>query len=100
MRHIQIPQYEGLSLKDIADFLSQGHEHVWLYMPDRQEIHKVPKQWLANICNSILKNIFADWVKLKIEERNLKVKTKQNMMIDMDQELAAAFAASTKVSGK
>ena len=60
----------------------------------------MPKQWLANVCNSVLKNIFSDWVKAKVDERNTQVKSKKNMMIEMDPEIAAAFAASTKVSGK
>ena len=71
-----------------------------MFMPDAQEIHKVPKQWLCNVANSILKNVFSDWVKAKIEVRNETVKQKKSMMIEMDPELAAAFAASTKVSRK
>ena len=43
-RWIQIPQYEGLSLDDISKFLQNGHQHVFNFMPDSQEIHKVPKQ--------------------------------------------------------
>ena len=35
-----------------------------------------------------------------MEIRNENIKQKKNMMIDMDPELAAAFAASTKVSSK
>ncbi len=69
-------------------------------MPDQQEIHKVPKQWLANVANSILKNIFSDWVKHQVEIRNRAVTEKKDMLIEMDPEIAAAFAASTKVSGK
>ena len=69
-------------------------------MPDAQEIHKVPKQWLCNVANSILKNIFSDWVKDQVETRNETVKSKKNMMIQMDPEIAAAFATSTKVSSK
>ena len=69
-------------------------------MPDPQEIHKVPKQWLCNVANSILKNQFSDWVKRQVEVRNEAVKSKKNMMIQMDPEIAAAFAASSKVSRK
>ena len=69
-------------------------------MPDAQEIHKVPKQWLCNIANSILKDTFAEWVKGQVEVRNEAVKSKKNMMIQMDPEIAAAFAASSKVSRK
>ena len=100
VRYIQIPQYDGLSIKDISNFLEEGHRHVFQYMPDAQEIHKVPKQWIANVANSILKNIFSDWVKAQVESRNETVRSKKNMMIQMDPEIAAAFAASSKVSRK
>ena len=43
VRHIQVPQYDGLSLRDISLFLGEGHGHVFDYMPDNQEIHKVSK---------------------------------------------------------
>ena len=52
------------------------------------------------MANSILKNIFSDWVKTQVEARNETVKSKKNMMIQMDPEIAAAFAASSKVSRK
>ena len=34
VRLIQVPQYEGLSLKHIAAFINNGHQDVWEYMPD------------------------------------------------------------------
>ena len=73
---------------------------MFQYMPDQQEIHKVPKQWLCNVANSILKNIFSDWVKKQVEIRNRKITEEKDMLIEMDPEIAAAFAASTKVSRK
>ena len=94
MRYIQIPQYDWLSLKNIGNFLDGGYRHVFQYLPDPKEIHKVPKQWMCNIVNSILKNQFSDWVKRQVEVRNEAVKSKKNMMIQMDPEIAAAFAAS------
>ena len=45
-----------------------------------------------------MKNTFSDWVKQQVEDRNERVKSKKKMMIDMDPDLAEAFAASTKVS--
>ena len=38
------------------------------------------------------------WVKNHIDARNKKVTVTYNLMIDMDPEVAAAFAASTAVS--
>ena len=69
-------------------------------MPDQQEIHKVPKQWICNVANSILKNIFQDWVKQQVDIWNRTVTEKKDMIIQMDPEIAAAFFTSTKVSRK
>ena len=43
---------------------------------------------------------FADWVKLQIEARNQQRVEQKNMMIQMDEEIAAVYRASTKVSRK
>ena len=100
VRHIQVPQYEGLSLKHIAAFLNNGHQDVWEYMPDQQEIHKVSKEWVCNVCATILKGMFSGWVKNRIEERNEAVRKNKNIDIAMDPEVAAAFRDSTRVSRK
>ena len=100
VRHIQVPQYEGLSLKHIADFLNNGQQKVWDYMPDRQEIHKVSKEWICNVCATVLGGLFSGWVRNRIEERNEHVKQNKNLMIAMDADVAAAFRSSTKVSRK
>lgn len=100
VRHISVPQYEGLALKDIAQFLDAGHRQVYDFFPDQQEIHKVSKEWICNVCATVLGDAFSAWVKEQIEERNVQVTKKKNLMIAMDPELAAAFQASTKVSRK
>ena len=42
VRHITIPAYEGLALKDIAMFSNQ-HTQVNDYLPDSKEVMKMPK---------------------------------------------------------
>ena len=42
VRHVSIPQYEGLGLKEIGEFVS-SKANVLMYLPDGKEIHKVPK---------------------------------------------------------
>jgi len=69
-------------------------------LPDGGEIQKVPKQWIANVCNSILKKVFSEWVKDQVAKRNKEVLKQKGLLIDMDPEMAAAFQASTKQSGK
>ena len=60
-------------------------------MPDPKEIPKLPKQWIANICSTVLQDIFTDWVKEKVEERNESLITKKGLAIEMDPEIAKIF---------
>ena len=49
---------------------------------------------------SVIKDPFGVWVKEQIEERNRRVAVEKNMLIEMDPEIAEAYAASTAVSSK
>ena len=95
-----MPQYEGLALKDIAQVLNEFHPEVYEYLPDSQEIHKVSKEWICNVCASVIGHNFQEWVKGQVETRNKNFILKKKMMIEMDPEIEAAFRASTKVSCK
>ena len=82
-------------MRDIADFLNNGRQHVFEYLPDHQEIHKVGKDWICNVIATVLKGEFTGWIRNQIEIRNAAVTKKKNLMIDMDPEVAAAFNQST-----
>ena len=49
---------------------------------------------------SVIKEPFGLWVKEQIETRNRRVAVEKNMLIEMDPEIAEAYAASTAVSSK
>ncbi len=99
VRHIAIPQYEELTINKIAEFVGP-YPVVDDYLPIRKEIPKVPKQWLGNVCHTVLKNMFSDWVKAKVSKRNEELAIKRDLMINMDPDIAAAFRSSNKVSRK
>ena len=42
VRHVTIPQYEGLSIQDIADFVNTK-ANVLPFLPDGKELLKTPK---------------------------------------------------------
>ena len=98
VRHVTIPQYEGLGIKDISNFV-QNKPIVFPYLPEGKELWKVPKQWIANVCASVMKNIFTDWVSKQVEDRNSKLIVDRGLHIQMDPKIAAIFASSTKTSG-
>ena len=93
-----MPLYKGLGIKDISAFLNNAHHNIFDYLPDQQEIRKVPKEWICNVLATVLKGMFTGWVKNRIEERNEAVKEARNTDIGMDPEMAEAFRASTKTS--
>jgi len=49
---------------------------------------------------SVFGRQFAIWIEEKIRERNKKMETKQNLLIQMDPAVAAAFEASQQISSK
>jgi len=99
IRHIQIPQYETLTLKEMLGFLQQ-HRQVLQYLPIAKEVVKLPKQFVANVIYTVVGDPFADWVKERVEARNAKIVQVQNLAIDMDPDVYAAFANSTAISSK
>ena len=60
----------------------------------------MPKEWICNVCATVLRGLFTGWVKNQIETRNEKVTKQQDLMIEMDSEVLEAFRASTSVSRK
>ena len=78
-------RFEGLGIKEIRQFLDQHHPEVNAYLPEPNlELPKVPKQWLANVCATVLQEKFSDWVKVQVEARHKKVAVKKDVLITMD----------------
>jgi len=96
-----IYRYEGLGVKEIRDFLDNNHPHVYAYLPEPSlELPKIPKQWIANVCATVLEDQFTDWVKHQINTRHNKVADKKDIMIQMDPQMAKIFHNSIAVSSK
>ena len=94
-----MPQYKSLKVERLQQFIS-NYPDTFIYYPDECEIAKLPKQWLVNVAYSILDDLFANWVKEQIEERNARVAEKGNLMIELDSEVHQAFLESSAVSRK
>ena len=70
------------------------------YLPEDRDMHKVPRQWLINVAYTIVGEQFSTWVKAEIANRNEELAKKQNLLIDMDPEIAKAFHGSVNISSK
>ena len=62
MRHLEIPHYSSLTVKELYGFIDQYPE-TFAYYPCEKEIGRLPRQWVANVAYSLLKDVFSDWVK-------------------------------------
>ena len=67
-------------------------------MPIAKETLKFPKQYLVNLVYAVIGEDFARWVQARIEDRNAKVTVQKDLMINLDDDLAAAFFNSSAVS--
>ena len=81
--------------------MDDHHPEVYAYLPEPSlELPKTPKQWLANVCATVLHEEFSKWVKDQVEVRHDKVSVKKNIMIQIDPEMERIFRKSTAVSSK
>ena len=99
VRNVNIPAYDNLTISCIAAFVNP-YKQVGHYLPENKEIPKLGKQWIGNVCATVLQDIFTDWVAEKVDERNESLVTKKVLVISMDPEIAKIFQLSTKTSGK
>jgi hypothetical protein len=98
VRHISVPYYESLTLEKITAFCREQPNDIQRYIPDKGEVHKVSREWICNVVATVLGTIFTNWVREQIEIRNDEVTEKNDMNIELDDDVAAAFHASTSVS--
>ena len=96
---IQVPLYEGLSIESLLDKASQYPE-VAQYLPEDRDLGRLPRFWIANVVYTIVGDEFRTWVNSKIRERNDRVAEKHNLLVEMDNEIARAFQASSQISSK
>ena len=99
-RHAYVPHYESLTIKKILLFLEDCRKYVFDFLPDLKELDKISREWICNVCCTVLEEEFTEWVTKQVNERNEEVKEKGELNIDMDPEIFAAFQASTSVSRK
>ena len=78
----------------------QDFPEVEAYLPDARDRHKLPRQWVINVFNTVVGKPFSSWVADVIQERNAQLAVKQDLMIAMDAEIAEVFQQSKSFSSK
>ena len=70
------------------------------YLPDPRDQHRLPRQWLINVCNTIMGRPFAQWVEGVCRHRNEFLASKHDLLIEMDPDIARVYTQSTSISSK
>ena len=96
---IYVPCYKGLSIEAI---LEKGKENplVAHYLPEERDIHRLPKAFIANVTFTVMKEAFSGWLSEQIKARNDTLAENQDLVIDLDPEIAEAFKSSVNISSK
>ena len=99
VKHINVPQFEGLSIENMQAFAAD-YPQVARYFPIDKEMKKLPRQYIANVIYTITGDAFAKWVEQQMTKRAEKIKSEQDMYINLDPEIMEIFRASQSISGK
>ena len=83
MSYLFAPQYEGLSIKHILAKVKESPQ-VLSFLPDELDWHRLPRQWLINVCNTVIGKPFAEWINAVIEKRNDDMARKQDLLVELD----------------
>ena len=91
--------YKGLTIDNI---LAEGKKNpqVSSYLPDDKDIHRLPRQWLANVIYTLVGDDFGAWVTQHVKSRNDHIAEKQDLILELDPVIAAAFGNSLNISSK
>ena len=81
--------------------MDENYPYVYKYLPEPSlELPRVPKQYIADVCVTILEDKFANWVNNQINARHQNVVEKGDLMIQMDSQMAEVLRQSQAVSSK
>ena len=72
IKHVTVPQFEGLSIKDLLEF-AKPYDEVLAALPlVKTEIDKLPRQYIANIISTIVGKVFDELIDARVNARHEK----------------------------
>ena len=90
MKNFFVPVYKGLSIENFLEKAFQS-EIVMQHLPDKRDLHRLPRQYIVNVMYSILGDPIRLMVKEAIRARNDIVAENRNLLIELDPAVANAF---------
>ena len=93
---IKVPQYEGLTVKDILKF-SQLHI-IYLITPSYNYDKELNREWICNIVNSLIPSEFREFIEKKVDDRKENIIKSQNLRVIILHQFVSIFKVSNSVS--
>ena len=83
VKNLFAPVYKGLAIENFLEKAYQS-EIVMLHLPDKRDLHRVPRQYIINIMHSLLGEPIRIMVKEAVKARNDLVAENRNLLIHLD----------------
>jgi hypothetical protein len=94
-----VPKYENLTIAKMLEF-SKQYPIVKNYLPDEEDIHRLPRDYIADLIYSLVGTPFEAWVHAQMKERNVERVATRKENIELLPEFKEAWEKSTFVTGK
>ena len=79
IRYFAAPQYKGLKIELILQQMQRNN--IMQFLPEAQDIPKLPRQFLLNVAFTLIQQPFADWVHAICNERHEEMAAKKDLWI-------------------
>ena len=66
---------------------AKSYHQIFNYLPDKQDLDRVPRAWIANVIYTIVGDPFKEYVDAMIEQRNQALINKRDLGISMDPQI-------------
>ena len=99
MRSCYCPQYQSLSIAHVLEF-AFSYPNVRDYFPEDRDMPRLPREWILNMCHSLLKDDFQNFIDNKVEDRNEALKSTKGLTMNMAPEIYEIYKNSSSVSSK
>jgi hypothetical protein len=85
-----VPQIEGLTVEDMLD-LAKKSPNALRHIPDERDWDGLNRKWLSDILFTVERAKFEKAIKDAVKARKERLEEKNNLLVDMRPEFAAAF---------
>ena len=94
-----VPQIEGLTVEDMLA-IAKSSPNALKHLPDERDWDGINRKWLADILYTVEKAKFERAIKDAVKARRDRLEEKNNLLVEMRPEFAAAFQNCMNFSRK